>query len=267
MELLLDLIRSAQLEITELSLTQITEDYLNRLTELKRLDIAVSVDFLVMGATLALYKTRALLGEPAEVEAADAYKEALVQQLLKYEQYKQAAMRLEQFLEQTPAVTLEKVSLTARLPATAKAYPVEQHGQWQPASLADLAAAFYRIMDRQTQTLAKDSFSKFAEKVEEKRLWIVSELKGARGMKGVPFSYFVKAASGNAPLPSEVLAVFVALLELYKLAQLEAYQAEAFAEIMLFNNAARARSTPAETKSTAATEVKHVDTADEQADH
>ncbi len=45
-------------------------------------------------------------------------------------------------------------------------------------------------------------------------------------------------------------------LEHYKLAQLEAYQAEVFAGIMLFNNAARARPTPAETVSAAAIEIK-----------
>ncbi len=57
---------------------------------------------------------------------------------------------------------------------------------------------------------------------------------------------------------------FVAFLEHYKLAQLEAYQAEVFAGIMLFNNAARARSTPAETVSVAAIEIKCAETADGQ---
>ncbi len=60
---------------------------------------------------------------------------------------------------------------------------------------------------------------------------------------------------------------FVAFLEHYKLAQLEVYQAEVFAGIMLFNNAARARSTPAEIVSAAAIEIKCAETADEQADH
>ena len=97
LDLLLELIQKAELDITKLALAQVTDQYLAYLHELKDHDAAQVSAFLVIAAKLLQIKSEALLPRPVEREVGEEDPgEMLAQQLLTYRLYKQAAEWLAQ---------------------------------------------------------------------------------------------------------------------------------------------------------------------------
>jgi segregation and condensation protein A len=94
LDLLLFLIRQEKANIFDIPIAKITDEYLNYIRLMKRLDIAIAADFLVMAAQLIEIKTKMLLPrDPAienEEEAEDPRQE-LVDRLLEHEKFKTAA--------------------------------------------------------------------------------------------------------------------------------------------------------------------------------
>lgn len=95
LDLLLQLIESQELDITAISLSKVTAQYLQQIEELKKDRFEELIDFLAIGARLVLIKSRALLpqepviGEDGEEEEDPA--EALIRQLRRYRRFKMAA--------------------------------------------------------------------------------------------------------------------------------------------------------------------------------
>jgi segregation and condensation protein A len=97
LDLLLELIQKAELDITKLALAQVTDQYLAYLHHLTDQDAAQVSAFLVIAAKLLQIKSEALLPRPVEREAGEEDPgEMLAQQLLTYRMYKQAAEWLSQ---------------------------------------------------------------------------------------------------------------------------------------------------------------------------
>lgn len=91
-DLLLHLIAKRELDIYELSLAAITEEYLAHLKDLRELDLEVATEFLVVASTLVEMKASRLLpGPPAEDEEIAAERDLLVARLLEYRAFKDAA--------------------------------------------------------------------------------------------------------------------------------------------------------------------------------
>ncbi|HET9785451.1 MAG TPA: segregation/condensation protein A, partial [Terriglobales bacterium] len=95
-DLLLDLIRRRNIDIYDIPIAAITTEYLHYLTTLRELDVEVAAEFLVVAATLIQIKSKMML--PADPvlpgETPVDPREELVQRLLEYEQFKQAASQL-----------------------------------------------------------------------------------------------------------------------------------------------------------------------------
>lgn len=105
LDLLLFLIRKNEVEITDIPVARITEQYLAFLTHIDRVDIDVAGEFLVMAATLMEVKSRMLMpkppvpegqeGDALAAEAAEDPRTELVQQLLAFKKYRDASIQLE----------------------------------------------------------------------------------------------------------------------------------------------------------------------------
>jgi len=95
LDLLLHLIKKNEVEIVDIPVAKITEQYLAYLEMMRELNLDVAGEFLVMAATLTLIKSRMLLppSEDDEAEEPDPRAE-LVQQLLEYQRYREAALAL-----------------------------------------------------------------------------------------------------------------------------------------------------------------------------
>ncbi len=106
LDLLLHLIERNELDITAISLAKVAEQFLEQVALLKETGKRMEqlMDFLVMGAQLALIKSRALLPKPPAILAAQEEEEdpaeALARRLREYKQFKEAAVWLHQREEQ-----------------------------------------------------------------------------------------------------------------------------------------------------------------------
>jgi len=95
MDLLLYLIRREEVDIKDLPIARIADQYIAYLDVLQGLDIELAGDFVVMAATLLELKSRALLPRPPEIEEgedeAEDPRETLIRQLIEYRRFKEAA--------------------------------------------------------------------------------------------------------------------------------------------------------------------------------
>lgn len=96
LDLLLHLIKRAELDPQDVATSIITEQYLEQLNLMEQLNLDIAGEYLVMAATLLLIKSFALLPHPelADTEEADDLKRDLVERLLEYQRYREAAAKL-----------------------------------------------------------------------------------------------------------------------------------------------------------------------------
>ncbi len=150
LDLLLHLIRRAELDPTEISITTITDQYLTHLESAQRIDVDVGSEFLVMAATLMEIKSRSLMPPEdrarAEREAKDEGdpRANLIRQLLSYRRFRDSAedlgLRREAFQKRWPAarIGVDKDALRAVIEESA-----EQ--DLEDLDVLDLVESFVRI--------------------------------------------------------------------------------------------------------------------------
>jgi segregation and condensation protein A len=96
LDLLLHLVKRAELAAEDVTTRIITEQYLEHLNLMEQLNLDVAGEYLVMAATLLLIKSFALLPHPeaADTDEGDELKRDLVERLLEYQRYREAAAKL-----------------------------------------------------------------------------------------------------------------------------------------------------------------------------
>ena len=162
LDLLLHLIQKNEMEITDIPIAEITEQYLEYLNLMEMLDLDVASEFLVMAVTLLHLKSQSILPSPSSDES-HTFKdrEELVRQLIEYKQFKEAAQTLDYY-----AINREKVHGRNVDPAA------DNHDLREvqiKATLFDLLSAFNGVTER--QFAVDDSYEEIQEEqitVEEK---------------------------------------------------------------------------------------------------
>lgn len=144
LDLLLYLVRKSEVDVLDIPIAAVADQFLDYLRVMRELDLEVAGDFLVMAATLMEIKSRALLpadaANPADSDKPDPRTE-LVKQLLEYRKFKDAAAAL----EERAGLQAGRVARHAPPDATPAAGPVVK-----PVELWDLVSAFARLV-RETQ--------------------------------------------------------------------------------------------------------------------
>lgn len=224
LDLLLYLVKQNHLEITKIPIARITDQYLKYLELMQALDLEIAGEFLVMAATLMQIKSRMLLPPealtPEEAEEPDPSQE-LIQRLLEYQRFKQAAEVLST-MEKNRLVQLSR-------PVPPEGAPVSETEELMEASLFDLLNAFSLFMKGQISRelfheIIKDEFT-----VEEKVV-LLRGLIQERGKLGFMELF------GVARNTAEMIATFLALLELIRLKEVVVRQTQLFGEILILRN-------------------------------
>ena len=219
LDLLLYLIKKEELDIYDIPITKITEQYLEYLSLMEIMDLEVAGDFLVMAATLMQIKSRMLLPpDPAGIDAEELDPRAeLVRRLVEYMAFKEAAQGLKGH-EGKRNEYFSRLGVEPERTAEDEAF--------FEASLFDLMSAFKGILTGLPQDSAheifKDEFS-VAQKIEA----ITSRLLKEPVLK---FSQLFKSAKNKV----EGITIFLALLELIRLKKVRVRQSERFGEIDIF---------------------------------
>jgi segregation and condensation protein A len=216
LDLLLHLIKRDEIDIYDIPIAHITQQYLTYIELMRSLDLEVAGEFLVMAATLMRIKAKMLLPLPAVGEEEDEGdpREELVQRLVEYRQFKEAAGTLKS-REEERRLLFER----GMLPGADEAGPLPL----APATLFDLLDALNRVMLRIPEHTAYDVRAE-AYDVEEK-MSLIARTVAERG--SVSFIALMQECRARA----EVIVTFIALLELVKLGQVTVTQAEPFGDI------------------------------------
>jgi segregation and condensation protein A len=144
LDLLLDLIRKQEMDIHNIPIAKVTEQYLDYLHQIEKLDIDVSADFIYMAATLIHIKSKMLLpADPLTPEEEQDPRGELVHRLLEHEKFKNAA----QLLYQKQQIEDHVWSHPDRSLYTGDAIEGEM-----AVSLVDLVKTFQQILERRKQT-------------------------------------------------------------------------------------------------------------------
>jgi segregation and condensation protein A len=144
LDLLLDLIRKQEMDIHNIPIAQVTEQYLDYLHQLEKLDIDVSADFVYIAATLIHIKSKMLLpADPlAGPDAQEDPRDGLVHRLLEHEKFKNAA----QLLYQKQQIEAHVWSRPDRALYTGDAIDGEM-----VVSLVDLIKTFREVLERRKE--------------------------------------------------------------------------------------------------------------------
>jgi len=222
LDLLLYLVKKDHLNIYDIPIARVTEQYIRYLELMQLLDLNIAGEFLVMAATLMQIKSRMLL--PAEenkpVEEEDPRAE-LVKRLLEYENFKQVAEELRHMEgDQREVFKRPKTDTKEEIPGRNDVY--------FEASIFDLITAFTKAMQDVPKELfyevIKDEFT-----IEQKIHDLLHLLLKA---SVVTLSDLFKQAKNKI----EIIVTFLAILELTRLKEIVIRQKESFEEIEIARN-------------------------------
>lgn len=219
--LLLFLIRRSEIDIYDIPIESITRQYLDTLYAMETMNLDVAGDFFVMAATLMYIKSRILLPKQDQLTQDDEEEEGhdprweLVQQLIEYKKFKEAASTLQSLIEGQQDF----------LPRNVKASIVKIQRPIKPVEKLDLWNAFNqvlrRLIEERTSGEIHDEHVTVAgcmeivlEKIETTPKFRFSELVPMRSS----FSFIISS--------------FLAILELTRLKKLRLTQDEAFEDIL-----------------------------------
>ena len=223
-EVLLYLIRAQEIDIFDIPVATITEQYLRFLDLMREENLDVAGDFLVMAATLIQIKARMLIPADLEEEEEEFEEEdprlELVEKLLEYRKFKDVAARLERLEE----MRAQWFTRHAKPPAEATAAPEED--DYIEVSLYDLVSAFKNVL----RFITDDLFHGVAREhhsVDDK-IAHIEETLGAAG--SVAWTELFHQCRDRV----EMVCCFLAILELCRMGRVRAHQHRIFEEIRLF---------------------------------
>ncbi|WP_394393497.1 segregation and condensation protein A [Shewanella woodyi] len=215
LDLLLYLIRKQKLDVVELPIWPVTEQYLEYIELLQGARVELAADYLVMAATLAEIKSRLLLPRPqSEVEDEEDPRAQLIRQLKAYEVIKLA----QQELDSLPR--LERDIFQAKVTPAPDIKPVLLPPS---VSLADMARAFASVLQR-VEATEDHHVKREVLSTRERMTQILALLDGEDYL---PFEALFDVKEGR----SGVVVSFLALMELVKELLVELIQAEPFSTI------------------------------------
>ncbi len=220
LDLLLYLIKRDEIDIYDIPIARVTEQYLAHIRLMQMLDLEVAGEFLVMASTLMRIKARMLLPrtESEEGEEEDP-RDELVRRLLEYRRFKNAAEKLREKAE-------ERGFLLGRAPAeNGDGEPSEAGELLVPVDLVGLLKTFAQLMERapslEPYEVILDTFT-LEEKVEriERALAESDEIE---------FDNLFETGA----VRREIIVTFIAVLELLRLQKISLVQADLFGRIWI----------------------------------
>ena len=203
MELLLHLIQVNKIDIYDIPIAALTEQYMAYLAEMRRFDIEVASEFLVMAATLLLIKSRMLLPKtPKEAEEDEETdpREELVRRIVEYQRYKKVSLEMAERAE-------EESRFVGRAPAELPVRLAPPQG----LSVNDLWEAFRRVLEVKRELTIPEAIVAHEEyRIEDQMQMIVERLLASEDGATSFEDLFLTGTR------DELVATFLALLELIR---------------------------------------------------
>ncbi|MDE5778915.1 MAG: segregation/condensation protein A [Lachnospiraceae bacterium] len=230
LDLLLHLIEKNKVDIYDIPIVTITEQYLQYVNNMQEQNMDIMSEFLVMAATLIQIKSKMLLPrEEKEEEEEEDPRAELVRRLLEYKMYKYAALELKD-MELDASYSFYK---KPTIPKEVASYREEI----DPAPLVDgmtlnmLNNIFKSLMRKQVDKIdpIRSKFGTIEKEeinIEERMIQVREEV---RGLKGINFRTLLE----SQPTRMNIIITFMSVLELMKIGAVTIRQDKIFGEIMI----------------------------------
>ena len=219
LDLLLHLIEREELDITEVSLAQVTNQYVDYLAQFSERQLDNLADFLVVAAKLLLIKSRVLLPQPPLTSTSEEEEDAddLVRQLIEYKRFKEAALRLAEI----EALGLHSYIRLAPVPRLEKSVDLED------VTLDDLLAAVHQVLAiKPLEPSVNGTVRPITITITDQMSLIERRTAGGRS---VSLLRLVEGASSRM----EIIVTLLALLEMVKQLRVTMQQDGPFGDIVL----------------------------------
>ena len=219
LDLLLHLIKESKVDIWDIKIVDITDQYLNYIKSMEELNLNIASEYLVMASELIEMKSKMLLPryEEEQEEELDP-REQLIQKLIEYQKYKEMTKNFKE---------LEEVrhEVYTKTPESLKEYVEEGTVIASDVTLDDLMSAFQKFLDRKKQEKPlSTTVTKKEITVEERRNSIRNILKEKKKVDFFElFEEFTK---------EYIVVTFLAVLEMAKKQELTIYQENNFDNII-----------------------------------
>ncbi len=221
LDLLLQLIKDNEMDIYDIQIVEITDQYLKVIEQMQQLDLDLASEFLLMAATLIHIKSRMLLPvaeEEADEEGEDPRAE-LIRRLLEYQRYKEVA----EVFEELPQLNRDLFFASARA------------GEWlelESEETDEISIGVYQLAEAFQHLLNNRPVEVFHEVVRESLS--VAEFVGRIAdrllrQQRVAFREFFQAGAGR----DVMVVTFLAMLELVKMRMINIEQTAEFRDIWL----------------------------------
>ena len=233
LDLLLHLIEKNKVSIYDIPIAEITDQYMAYLHEMKKQDLGVMSEFLLMAATLLDIKSRMLLPKEVNEEGEEEDpRQELVQQLLEYKMYKYISYELKERRQDAAQVLYHKQDL----PEEVKAYkqPVSTEELLAGVTLSRMHRIFVDIIRRQNNRIdpIRSTFGTLQK--EEVDMDQMRE-KVAEYIEQHEVCNFRELLLGQAT-NMQVIIAFLIILEMMKEGVITIVQEESFGEIHIAKN-------------------------------
>ena len=202
LDLLLHLVKEANVDIFEIKISEITDQYLAYISKMNELDLNVDSEYLVMAADLIEMKSKELLPHEEEPEEEENPKEVLINRLIEYQKYKEITADLKELEE-------NRSELYSKLPSILEEYKDDTLKVNDDLSLDDLIKAFMNLKEKQmlekplNTVITKKEYS-----VDVRSKDILNRLKKSKQIKFVDlFDVYAK---------DYVVVTFLSILDLAK---------------------------------------------------
>ena len=232
LDLLLHLIDKAEIDIQDIPVSEITEQYMAYLQSMQELELEITSEFLVMAATLLSIKSKLLLPKPPviEMDEFDFYEEddvdpraELIQRLIEYRKYKGIAQHLhEKEWERSLIYSKEPEDLSPFMPAV-------EENPVQGLHASDLIAAFQRALSKAVKRTSYARIQRDEISVKDRIREVVNTLESIGPGGRVLFSKLLH----EEMVRHEIRVIFLAIVELMKMKQIWCFQEKLFDDIVM----------------------------------
>ncbi len=220
LDLLLHLIRRNELDIYDIPIALITDQYLEEMMRMQELNLEVAGEFLLMAATLIYLKSKMLLPsspQSSEGEASDEDpRRELVERLVEYRKYKEAALTLEQKED-------EMQQHFSRLPDMSS----------QDSSFPEVDATLYQLLSAFLEVLRKAP-AESGLVIDREELDIRQSMVRILDCMGTNETVTLVALLGQRQSRLYLIVTFLALLELIRQGVLKVRQYKSFGEVWIY---------------------------------
>lgn len=226
-DLLFHLFEKNQVDIYDIPINAITDQYLDYLYAMQQLDLEVASEFLVMASTLLHIKSKMLLPDKKEKKEEELDpREELVRRLIEYKRYKEFTKELKEFEKKWDTVVF-------RLPEALNIPAREEILEIDPQVLRQ---QYLSILDRNKKKINVGA-KNIVKLIEHEKVSLKSKMRDVLKQLLNKMSFrFSELFSLRSKSRTEVVTGFMAILELAKMNKVKIVQKQQFSDIHIVNN-------------------------------